>query len=56
MVSRLFVSNPLYFSLLLAFIRYFGVVMGLGHLVYPFWCLMPKGEKLKAKENESTTI
>jgi hypothetical protein len=32
----------------------FGEAMGLGHLVSPFWCLMPKGEKLMAKVTGST--
>jgi hypothetical protein len=45
--------NSLVFSLLLAFIRIFSEAVGLDHLVSPFWCLMPKGEKLEAKENGS---
>jgi hypothetical protein len=33
----------------------FGEAIGLGHLVSLFWCLMLKGEKLKAKATRSTT-
>jgi hypothetical protein len=48
--------ESLVYLLLLAFIRYFfGEAMRLGHLVSPFWCLMPNREKLEAKASEPTT-
>jgi hypothetical protein len=55
MVSMSFGSNSLDFTLISMFIHYFGEAMGLGHLVSSFWCLMPKGEKLKAKATGLTT-
>jgi hypothetical protein len=54
--SRFLVSIPLVLHCLGTFhLLFFGEAMGLGHLVSPFWCLMPKWEKLKTKANGSTT-
>jgi hypothetical protein len=45
------------FSLPFALIRHFGEAMGSkGQTVLLFWCLMPKGEKLRPKQlNQPTT-
>jgi hypothetical protein len=44
-----------WFFVAFGFNSIFGEAMRLGHLVSPFWCLMLKGEKFKAKATGSTT-